>query len=806
MFEFPQASQAHECKLTIATANENKLLRKVQEYEGQKPKMLTYPSGVNIFPTMFEDSEISVFSVVELCEALTAAAENLESCVIIGAPKTPGKHPRDGGHYDPSQVSILVLDFDCPGQPNNPETMHKMLLPALASSGCVVQRTSSHGVHGARYRFWFLMDAPVTADDCKAVAVAHGSKPPTKADTTIYQSNRVIFIAAPADATGSELEIDGPRFEILPGTDFVRSIDLPKASTMPAIQFEPTNIQSITPDEEILRRCRAAANGSKFDRLASGDLIDKESQSHADAALIQMLWFWTKDRAQIMRIFRSMPIGQRAKAQRDNYLNLTIDMAERNEPVTPAVDYSALLNQPSKPSQTSKKYEPIPYPPGMAGDLARYIERNSIRPIREVGIVAALGIGAGICGRAFNVSNAGLNLYMLFIAGTGRGKEGIADGISSVFSQLSLHPRLTKPGIPSMDSRRGPAAFSSGAAVVRHLTKSPCFISVFGEFGYQLAAMTAANAKEHNVSLKGVLTDAYSKSGHNKIMCPRVYADSEKNAASVRSPALSFIAESSPKILFSCLSDAHIADGFLPRIIVIQYSGEREYMNENPPKNMDQYLQSQLIDMTENAMLIESTNNVCHVAMTDEAREMFRALDRKTTDAINGGGDDVGDEINNRAHLNSMKIAALLACFDAPLEPCIDAEHAQWSIDFIRRCGVEFWREYTQGTNGAPDYSREISLVKKCIVEYEKMTPDKRRTGKAPLKICNDGKVIPMSFLRHKILRREEFRTLPGRGKRHLDDIISDMIEQGILQRVANYPDLPPTVSIVSRGDNFGDC
>ena len=47
-------------------------------------------------------------------------------------------------------------------------------------------------------------------------------------------------------------------------------------------------------------------------------------------------------------------------------------------------------------------------------------------------MVAALGLLAGVCGRAFTVSGKGLNLYLILVARSGVGKEAMHCGVAKL--------------------------------------------------------------------------------------------------------------------------------------------------------------------------------------------------------------------------------------------------------------------------------------------------------------------------------------------------------------------------------------
>lgn len=93
-------------------------------------------------------------------------------------------------------------------------------------------------------------------------------------------------------------------------------------------------------DDAIVERAKSATNGAKFVKLWEGDWQkDYPSQSDADQALANFLAFYTQNRAQIARMFRASGLGQRPKAQRDDYVRRTVERAL--DRVLPPIDFTA---------------------------------------------------------------------------------------------------------------------------------------------------------------------------------------------------------------------------------------------------------------------------------------------------------------------------------------------------------------------------------------------------------------------------------------------------------------------------------
>ena len=114
--------------------------------------------------------------------------------------------------------------------------------------------------------------------------------------------------------------------------------DRPAAPPRADLPISPSRLG----DEAVIARARAAGNGAKvarlFDRGDAGEYEDDDSR--ADQALVSLLAFWTRDAAQLDRLFRRSALF-RQKWERADYRDRTIakalDRGDACEPPRPAV-------------------------------------------------------------------------------------------------------------------------------------------------------------------------------------------------------------------------------------------------------------------------------------------------------------------------------------------------------------------------------------------------------------------------------------------------------------------------------------
>lgn len=544
-------------------------------------------------------------------------------------------------------------------------------------------------------------------------------------------------------------------------------------------------------DDQIIDRAMHAVNGDKFNALCRGEWQREgyPSQSEADFALLSMFAFYTPHNEQVRRLFRMSALGKRDKAQRDKYLNTAlakirakeappVDLAQfEDAPVEQHEPAGELPSVPTKPPASN-----IPPPPGLIGELADYIFSAAVRPVREVGLAAALALTAGIVGRSYNISNTGLNQYVILLARTGSGKEGAASGIESLITAL-------RSGVPMVDRFIGPSAFASGQALIRVLEERPCFVSVLGEFGLTLQQLCDPRANAALIMLRRVMLDLYTKSGWSNMLRPWVYSDNTKNTGTIQAPGVTILGEATPETFYHGLDSTHIAEGLIPRFSVIEYTGGRPARNANaftPPPGA---LVSKLEQLVVTALHTQNNNTCAPVQCDTLAGRMLDELDVYADSRINGSGQDVEMQLWNRAHLKALKLAALLAVGSNPHQPVIRQEEALWAVEFTKRDIDQVLLRFAGGDVGTGDHRKEAD-IRRAMEQYFELKAGARLQYKAPKTLVTapgSANVVPFAYLKERTRTLTSFKQDRLGSNKALKQVLEDMTASGVLILV------PPT-------------
>lgn len=544
-------------------------------------------------------------------------------------------------------------------------------------------------------------------------------------------------------------------------------------------------------DEQVCEMAYAAVNGQKFYDLYTGDWEQYYgSQSEADFALINIIAFYSKNRAQIARIFRASALGQRDKAQRDSFVGNMINRSF--DQMLPEVDVSALQQKIEeeiksqataivKTDSTSTEYE-IEVPPGLIGDIAAFIYEQSPRPVKEISLTAALGLMSGICGRAYNISGLGLNQYILTLGMTGVGKEAAASGIDKLMTEVVKV-------VPHANTFVGPAEISSSQALRKHMSgTSNCFVSIVGEFGLYLQQMASQKAPPHLHSLKRTMLDLYNKTGGSRTLRGTIYSDTDKNVDDTISPSFSLIGESTPETFYAGLNESLIADGLLPRFSVIEYKGKRNHRNKQAHLVKPSF---QLIDnlakLCAQSLNLNNQHKPQTVGITPDAEAFFDSFDIQCDNLINSGESDVPRQLWSRAYVKAIKLAALVAIGINYINPVVTIEAAQWAVSLVTHEVKSILSKFSNGEVGSDnDEVKQIEKIQLVIRDYivsEWNDVSKHLTDS--FRGLHASKIVPYAYVQKRCASLQLFKNDKMGSSNSIKRALKTMCERGDIQEMS---------------------
>lgn len=563
-------------------------------------------------------------------------------------------------------------------------------------------------------------------------------------------------------------------------------------------------------DEEVYKRALSAANGDKFNDLFNGNWqYLYQSQSEADFALVDIVAFYTQNRAQIQRIFRASALGKREKAQRQDYVNYMLNKCF--DRMLPPVDVDGLQNKlneileakrieeeqnapsnnaqtpqaapaPAKPVKANLSRDIYSLPPGLVGEIAQFIYAQAPRPVPEIALAGALGLVAGIAGRAFNVSHTGLNQYILLLAPTGTGKEAITSGIDKLMAQVVRT-------VPAAADFIGPGEIASSQAIIKYMSRGPVsFTSVLGEFGIHLQQMASHNAPPHLLGLRRFMLDVYNKSGEGRVLKPSIYSDKDKNTNSILAPAPTFVGESTPEKFYEGLHEGLISEGLLPRFSVIEYHGDRPPMNHDHYKAQPSFeLIDKLSTLCAHALMLNSQHRAIHVQFSPEADSIFKQFDEHCDLQINSSDREVRRHLWNRGSLKAMKLAATIAVGCNPYDPVISADVATWAINIVVADIRNITNRFDAGEIGVDnEETQQLTKAIEAIAEFvvrpwaEIATTAGPNTGN-----LHANKIVPYSFLHRRLARIATFRKDRIGATNAIKRALKTLCERGDLQEMS---------------------
>ena len=599
----------------------------------------------------------------------------------------------------------------------------------------------------------------------------------SKLGIEVYSNERYMTVTGDVFDNKHEIKLEQAKLSLLwemLGSNRGRSVEVHSGQ-------EP----EVDDDLTVYNKAAGAANGEKFLDLWNGNWQKYHfTQSEADLALCNIIAFWTPNKDQLRRMFYRSGLFRAEKSTRPSYIEPILKMAY--DKIGSTVNFDVLFNelqvfrkQMQSPTLQKETYQPplfekpvkiekpkstkgnsweessIPKPPGIMGQVAEYIYEQSPYPIPEVSICAAIGFMAGVCGKAYNISDSGLNHYVMLLAKTGTGKDGGRKGVNKLFNHFVDQ-------FPIVSDFEGPSDFASGQSIVTHLSnhKTGCFLSVLGEFAVKLCEISNDKFGPH-VSLKRMLLDLFTKSAKGDSFKPTVYSDVTKNTNLVKSPCLSIFAEGQPELFFQNINEQTVESGLIPRFTFIHYEGKRIKRKKNFSQTViSPELESNLNSLFSTVFTYLQANSVNIVEMDSEGDRILDEFDDHCDEMIDSHNGMIR-HLWTRCSFKALKLSALVAVGLNPQKPLITQECAEWAIKVILLDIAELSNQFEAGRIGG-DHGELLQQteVRKAVQEY--LMLDFAKVKPIGTSILNkdmlDHGVIPMFYLSHKCIRKACFR------------------------------------------------
>jgi hypothetical protein len=554
-------------------------------------------------------------------------------------------------------------------------------------------------------------------------------------------------------------------------------------------------------DNKIKREMFLASNGDKVRSLYTNPPKVDEDWSVLDAQLAQHIAFYTDNHEQALRLFRESSLyrgqGEKLGYERvekyegDYLLKRTFmrawtlnnkDKEEKNRKVEGLLE-SLRANRKKGLEDSSHSVEtlpPIANPGGLVGEIADYVVKRAHKSFWEAGISAGLALVSAISGRHYNIEHQGLGLYIILLAGTGRGKESASAGVSALISKVA-------ESTEDILLFQGPGSFGSGQGFLKFLADEmgedgiPSQLCTLGEFGHSLRVITAENANAADIRTRQALLELFSKCYWGGTINKSAHADKSNTVGRLVSPNVTLLADTTPETFFKSVTAASIAEGLTPRFMVIEYAGERGRSNYNkvinPPKDLIDRLTSLV-----HSVISSKDNNVCaNIEVEDEALIMLRDFEEQCDERINSGSGVV--EMWNRVYQKVLRVAGTVAVGRNSSNPIVTCEIAEWAMDLGRRDIKSIESRFIGGGVGGKDMEMEYALREQLNRYFGDDCSSAKKRVSEDLK---DKGVIPYSYLMRTAGRSSLF-TESSRGRdvsiaRTVTNLISlgDIIEVNV--------------------------
>lgn len=323
-------------------------------------------------------------------------------------------------------------------------------------------------------------------------------------------------------------------------------------------------------------------------------------------------------------------------------------------------------------------------PPGVLGAVAEWIGATSRKPQPAFDVQASIAFCCAVLGRRFvSTQRNWPSLYLLNIGKSASGKEHGKWAVEALLEGCDL-PHLI-----------GPSSYTSNSGVLSALHDQPSHLTIIDEFGKALDNASVKNNARDRAML-AALMEVWGRT--DGVMRPQGYSTfgmSAKDVAaikerSVRNPALSLLAMTTPESFFESIGSAAARDGFLNRFLIVESDVGRQVGNHTAALPIPAAVSSWVAEVRSHSIgcMVDPDRNPAlspapvEVPFDAAALDLFGQFEAECIRLMNEHDHAGLAEMFGRSNEIAMRLALVVAIGCG--RQAIEGPHAAWAINYVR--------------------------------------------------------------------------------------------------------------------------
>lgn len=322
-------------------------------------------------------------------------------------------------------------------------------------------------------------------------------------------------------------------------------------------------------------------------------------------------------------------------------------------------------------------------PPGILGDIARWITATAPKAQPELSLAAALALGSVLMGRTYVTQMGNMtSLYLIMVAKSTEGKEHPQSCIEKVLTAAEMTGLI------------GGSGYTSAGAVYSALHKSPVHLTIIDEMG-KLLKLSRSKGSANSEAAIDKLVEAFGRLGG--ILRPATYStmtltqaqrETAQTERIVHNPAITLLGATTPGTFYDNLTADLVKDGFLGRCIVVESKRPRQltqFVPRTPPPEKiikwckDVHVTGVIEGNLVNVSLSSQPAKLVELPLSETVLQELATLEISLNDAKDDAEADGMDVILGRTLEKALRISMIVAKARNPRCREVSIEDFRWA-------------------------------------------------------------------------------------------------------------------------------